>query len=269
MCGICGVMYGPGGVDAAEPTPSEAAAIMLRAMLRRGRDATGVMYPGIGAGVVDVVRVAEPADRVDVVVPERVQWWVGHVRYATNGSPSYAGNNHPIHHGRIVGVHNGVLHNHTEILADTGRADPKASVDSEALFAAINAAGARAGLERVRGSLAAAWVHLGWPSRQLYLARNAGRPLWVGEASTGSTYFASEPEALKALGVSFTTCSPLKPGTYLALVPGGVKWTRRFQPAHPARHASSRPRVPAPARVSRERPWFLQDDYEFPARSTS
>jgi hypothetical protein len=115
MCGICGVMYGPGGVDAAEPTPSEAAAIMLRAMLRRGRDATGVMYPGIGA---------------------RCQ----------------------LHH---------VL-----------------------------------------------------PAEARY-------------------------------------------------VPGAGPGTRRFQPAHPARHASSRPRVPAPARVSRERPWFLQDDYEFPARSTS
>jgi glutamine phosphoribosylpyrophosphate amidotransferase len=263
-------MYGPGGVNAAtEPAPSEAAAIMLRAMLRRGRDATGWMYPGVEAGGVDVVRVAEPADQVEVLVPERAQWWVGHVRFATNGSPAYAANNHPIHHGRIVGVHNGVLHNHTEILADTGRADPKASVDSEALFAAINASGARAGLERVRGSMAAAWVHLGWPSRQLYLARNAGRPLWVGEASTGSCYFASEPEALKALGVSFATCYPLKPGTYVALVPGGIKWTKRFQSAPLARHTSSRARVPAPARMSGERAWFLQDDYVFPARGTS
>ena len=261
-------MYGPGSADAgAEPAPSEAAAIMLRAMLRRGRDATGWMYPGIEPGVVDVVRVAEPADRVEVFVPERVQWWVGHVRYATHGSPDYAANNHPIHHGKILGVHNGVLHNHAEILAETGRADPKASVDSEALFAAINASGARAGLERIRGSLAAAWVHLGWPSRQLYLARNTGRPLWVGEAA-GSTYFASEPEALKALGVRFTTCYPLKPGLYVALVPGGIKWTRRFQSAPPARHASFRARVPAPAGSS-ERPWFLQDDYAFPTRSTS
>jgi asparagine synthetase B (glutamine-hydrolysing) len=298
MCGICGVMYAPTGPDLDyEPAPVEAAGIMLRDMIHRGRDATGWMYPDTNA--VTMYRIAAPADRVQIEVPDDVQWLAGHVRMATHGSPRNMANNHPIAHRHVIGVHNGIIRNHRTILEQTGRDDPTAEVDSEALFAAIARHGARRGLERVRGDFATAWVDTRWHAAQLYLARNYGRPLWIGHADTGATYFASERETLKALGVGFTALYPFKMGTYAALTPMGFKWTRHFLAAPPLRRATrgawgeplptgpkgggkgtGTKRVPGPAKpraakpvASRkrnpDRPWYLQDEFEFPVKVTN
>ena len=50
-----------------------------------------------------------------------------HVRDYTKGHPTVLANNHPIRHGSIVGVHNGVIVNDEEILARHGleRAEPR------------------------------------------------------------------------------------------------------------------------------------------------
>ena len=45
----------------------------------------------------------------------------------TKGHPTVAANNHPIRHGAVIGIHNGVIHNDDELLADhdCARASPE------------------------------------------------------------------------------------------------------------------------------------------------
>src|SRR5206468_3252932 len=121
-----------------------------------------------------------------------------HVRDYTKGHPTIEGNNHPIRHGSVVGVHNGIIFNDEELLDAYGfeRAHADMTVDSEAIFALAGHAGSRAEvLEELRGSLATAWLD----ERRdgvLFCARGTGRPLWIGEGD-GATFFASTEHALE------------------------------------------------------------------------
>ena len=83
-----------------------------------------------------------------------------HVRDYTKGHPTILANNHPIRHGSVVGIHNGIIENDDELLAAHGieRAEPEMTVDSEVIFALVDAFGARAAtLEHLRGAMATAW----------------------------------------------------------------------------------------------------------------
>ena len=109
-----------------------------------------------------------------------------HVRDFTKGHPDVEANNHPIRHGSVVGVHNGVLSNDDDLLARYGieRHDPAMTVDSEAIFALMelrrNDAGA---LSEIRGSMAAGWIDEREPDA-VFLARGVSRPLWIGRTRT-------------------------------------------------------------------------------------
>ena len=52
-----------------------------------------------------------PADATEALV---------HVRDYTKGHPTVLANNHPIRHGSVVGIHNGIIVNDEEILARHG-----------------------------------------------------------------------------------------------------------------------------------------------------
>ena len=43
-----------------------------------------------------------------------------HVRDYTKGHPTIAANNHPVRHGRVTGIHNGIIANDEELLRGTG-----------------------------------------------------------------------------------------------------------------------------------------------------
>jgi len=60
---------------------------------------------------------------------------VGHVRYATHGSPKENSNNHPIVQDNIIGVHNGIISNDCE-LCEKYPYDEE--VDSAAIFSMLN-----------------------------------------------------------------------------------------------------------------------------------
>ena len=47
-----------------------------------------------------------------------------HVRDYTKGHPTIEANNHPIRHGAVVGIHNGIIVNDDEILGRTGSRAP-------------------------------------------------------------------------------------------------------------------------------------------------
>jgi glucosamine 6-phosphate synthetase-like amidotransferase/phosphosugar isomerase protein len=122
------------------------------------------------------------------------------VRDYTKGHPKIEANNHPIRHGAVVGVHNGIIFNDDELMEQHGfeRAEPLMTVDSEAIFALAEAAGGKAtALEQLRGSMATAWIDERRPGT-VFLARGVGRPLWIGQGRE-ELFFASTKAALEVV----------------------------------------------------------------------
>ena len=156
-----------------------------------------------------------------------------HVRDFTKGHPDIAANNHPIRHGTVVGVHNGVLSNDDELLERYGivRHEPTMTVDSEAIFALMELRrnDARA-LSEIRGTMAAGWLDEREPDA-IFLARGVARPLWIGKAPA-ALFFASTRRALAiveaALGLQLET-KQLRQGRLLEARAGEVVRRRRFR----------------------------------------
>jgi glucosamine 6-phosphate synthetase-like amidotransferase/phosphosugar isomerase protein len=123
-----------------------------------------------------------------------------HVRDYTKGHPRIEANNHPIRHGAVVGVHNGIIFNDDELMEQHGfgRAEPLMTVDSEAIFALAEASeGAASALEQLNGSMATAWIDER-RSGTVFLGRGVGRPLWIGQGRE-ELFFASTKAALEVV----------------------------------------------------------------------
>src|SRR3954465_16039571 len=135
MCGIAGYSVRTGsGLDR-----TLAAQALLAAIAERGADAVGYAYRRPHEAYATVVKQRTPAaqllDRGSV--PDEVDQLLVHVRDYTKGHPSIAANNHPVRHGPIVGIHNGIITNDDALLAPRScpRSEPRMTVDSEAIFA--------------------------------------------------------------------------------------------------------------------------------------
>ncbi len=226
MCGIIGVSYGPGGPDSEEWTPEELAQIMFPCIIHRGRHAWGWMSYNEKEDAISVQKYCGAADTPQAMqlmaVDPNAKWWVGHVRYATHGKPELDYNNHPIIHGSIVGVHNGVLRNHEEILKETGREDSRALVDSEAIFAAVFKWGVMDGLKKVRGDMVTVFANANHP-KTLYVARSHGRQLYLARTKAGSLIFASEPQVIEATDVRINSMSQIREHRLLKIRNGKIK----------------------------------------------
>src|SRR5437660_5171621 len=137
MCGIAG--YSLRSRSGLERTL--AAQALLAAIAERGADAVGYAYRRPGDTYATVVKQRTPASQLldRVSVPQEVDQLLVHVRDYTKGHPSIAANNHPVRHGPVVGIHNGIITNDDELLAphSCARADPRMTVDSEAIFALV------------------------------------------------------------------------------------------------------------------------------------
>lgn len=227
MCGIVGAIYGPAGAEADGWTESEAAEQLLWYSIHRGSDATGYMFPDVD---VEIRKAAIPADEFvtdGLVSIPTVPWWFGHVRFSTRGTPKYNGNNHPIKHKDIVGIHNGTIYNDDEILKITGREDPAAEVDSEAIFAAIHHLGVKKGLRSVTGGAAVAFVdrtNLG----RVYLARVRNYPLVIAKSKAGNFYFGSEMRILNELGLEWEKTWKVKEGRLIVFENGKIRSFKKF-----------------------------------------
>jgi glucosamine 6-phosphate synthetase-like amidotransferase/phosphosugar isomerase protein len=232
MCGIAG--YSLRGRSKIERTL--AAQALLAAIAERGADAVGYAYRGPGETYPTVVKQRTPASKLldRVVVPEGSSELLVHVRDYTKGHPSINANNHPVRHGPVVGIHNGIITNDDELLAphSCARAEPRMTVDSEAIFAiAAHSHNDARALEHLRGAMATAWVDEREPGT-LFLARGSGRPLWVGDGREG-IFFASTKLALEV--VEHYCRMKLRKrempaGMWLAVEQGKIARKARFRP---------------------------------------
>ena len=231
MCGIAGY-----SLHRSSPVSRTLAAqALLAAIAERGADAVGYAYRGPDVPLA-VHKQRTGASRLldQLSIPDHATQALIHVRDYTKGHPTIAANNHPVRHGAVVGVHNGIILNDEEIFARHGfeRDAPRQTVDTEAILALAEKTGSRAdALEELTGSMATAWVD---ERREdtLFVARGVGRPLWFG-AAKHEVFFASTKQALE-LVERYTGLRLRKrevaEGTLLALEGGKVGKTSRFTP---------------------------------------
>ncbi len=247
MCGIAGFSFDPeSSVDR-----TLAAQALLAGIAERGADAVGYASRGVTSDVgVTKLRGGASALLDELSVPADASQALIHVRDFTKGHPDIAANNHPIRHGSVVGIHNGIVENDDALLSRYGieRAEPEMTVDSEAIFALMELRrhDARA-LSELRGAMAAAWLDER-DEATLFLARGRLRPLWLGTAE-GSLYFASTRRALTIAAAAVRTrlvIREVQEGRQLQVVHGRVVRERRFRPDRRYREDGYLPPVRAP-----------------------
>jgi glucosamine 6-phosphate synthetase-like amidotransferase/phosphosugar isomerase protein len=247
MCGIAGYsVANRSGVDR-----TLAVQALLAGIAERGADAVGYAYgDGSGETIVRKKRAGASAVLDDVVVPRTTEHVLVHVRDYTKGHPRIEANNHPIRHGTVVGIHNGIIENDEEIFARPGftRAEPAMTVDSEAIFALLHRSpGDLAVLEELRGAMATAWLDERDPET-LHLARGVGRPLWLG-LGRREFFFASTRSALELVERTLRIplrLSEVREGRALAVVRGRCTTRASFVPDHGYEEENVLPTVRAP-----------------------
>jgi glucosamine 6-phosphate synthetase-like amidotransferase/phosphosugar isomerase protein len=231
MCGIAG--YSLASANAADRTL--AAQALLAGIAERGCDAVGYAFR-CGSDPVHVHKQRSGASALldEIAVPVCASQALVHVRDYTKGLPTIAANNHPVRHGAVVGIHNGIIFNDDDLLAEHGieRAEPEMTVDSEVIFAlAERCASTARAFERLHGSMATAWLDERQPEL-LFAARGVGRPLWLGRGHN-ELFFASTREALalveRTLGTSLRK-SQLEEGRIVAVCEGEIVHSYRFSP---------------------------------------
>jgi glucosamine 6-phosphate synthetase-like amidotransferase/phosphosugar isomerase protein len=248
MCGIAGYSLRPeSNVDR-----TLAAQALLAGIAERGADAVGYAFRAPGEAFSTVVKQRTPASHLlqRITVPSAASHALVHVRDYTKGHPSIAANNHPVRHGPVVGIHNGIIVNDNEILDhfECSRSEPEMTVDSEAIFAlAAHSRSDAHAFEELRGAMATAWFDERAPD-VLYLARGAHRPLWLGRGKVG-VFFASTKGALEVveryLSVRLRK-QGVREGTFVAVREGEIVRKDRFEPDLDFVEAEKLPAVRAP-----------------------
>jgi glucosamine 6-phosphate synthetase-like amidotransferase/phosphosugar isomerase protein len=230
MCGIAGYSIGASsGIDR-----TLAAQALLAGIAERGADAVGFAYRGRSATVtVRKQRTGASALLEDLWLPSDTAQVLLHVRDYTKGHPKIDANNHPIRHGAVVGVHNGIIENDDELFDRhrIHRAHPEMTVDSEAIFALVDARpGDLSTLEELRGAMATAWLDERDP-RHLYLARGVARPLWLGRGRH-ELFFASTAVTLELVQRAVRVrlrIEQLGQGRFLRVTRGRIVHRERFR----------------------------------------
>ena len=197
MCGIAGF-----NLSATESLdPRRLSQNLLLEIVKRGRDATGCAFMNSETGKFSVRKAPVSAPKffktLDLM-PLDTRNTILHTRYATKGSPSNNGNNHPIISGKVVGVHNGHLSNDDAIFAHMRSVERRAEVDSEAAFAMLGRTKYHPTevLGALEGRAALAWLDVR-DRHALHLARCEHSPLAIGQTTNGSFIFASTLEHLE------------------------------------------------------------------------
>jgi len=259
MCGIAG--YSVGTESRIDRTL--AAQALLAGIAERGADAVGYAFRARGGLTVHKQQTGASALLDTIRVPAAARQALIHVRDFTKGPPTIAANNHPIRHGRVVGIHNGIIANDEELFArhELDRQEPEMTVDSEAIFALVDTLGARPEiLDELVGTMATAWIDERDP-RVLHVARGVGRPLWLARGRH-EALFASTRDALEVVERALRTTfrkTQVEEGRLLALVDGELVEERRWSPDRGYREERELPAVRAPheGRSCLDRLWAI------------
>nr|WP_314259634.1 glutamine--fructose-6-phosphate transaminase (isomerizing) [uncultured Devosia sp.] len=151
---------------------------------------------------------------------------IGHTRWATHGAPTET-NAHPHATDRVAVVHNGIIENFRELLADLAKDGylPKTQTDTEsvALWVSRELANGAAPeqavantLKRLKGAFALAFLFRGEES--LLIAARHGAPLAIGYGTT-EMYLGSDAMALAPFTSRLTY---LEDGDWAVITPKGV-----------------------------------------------
>jgi hypothetical protein len=238
MCSIIGASFGTGGHRAERYSVTELAQLMLRCAAPTGQDAFGLMWCARDREIRSakwVGSAANPGLLAEVALPDDSRWFVGHVRDArqhagARGSASEPLNNHPVRHRNITGVHAGLISNYRRILDGAGRADARAEVDSEAVFAAIAQLGPVAGLASVNGHLAVGFADDLDPAT-LFLARSwgAGR-IHLARTGGGALAFATRQLPLTIVGATHANLRVSGRYQLLTIREAGITEQQQYRP---------------------------------------
>ena len=246
MCGIAGYSLGNGS----RVNRTLAAQALLAGIAERGADAAGYAFRRDDELVVRKQRTGASALIDSIALPQATGEALIHVRDFTKGHPTILANNHPVRHGRVVGIHNGIIANDDELFARHGlqREEPEMSVDSEAIFALVDSFGTSPEtLGQLVGAMAAGWLDEREPG-VLHLARGVGRPLWIARGRH-EVLFASTRTALEVAEQALRTTflkSQVEEGRLLRLFDGTIAGETRWSPDRSFREERSLPAVRAP-----------------------
>jgi glucosamine 6-phosphate synthetase-like amidotransferase/phosphosugar isomerase protein len=246
VCGIAGYSFGP----RSRVSRTLAAQALLAGIAERGADAVGYAFRAGDEVSVHKQQTGASALLDCIALPEAAGEALVHVRDFTKGHPTILANNHPIRHGRVVGIHNGIIANDDDLFDRHGiaRQEPEMTVDSEAIFALVDSFGTSPEtLAQLVGAMAAAWLDEREPGA-LHLARGVGRPLWIARGRH-ELLFASTRSALEVAEEALRTTflkSPVEEGRLLRVVDGTVAAERRWSPDTSFRESRSLPAVRAP-----------------------
>ena len=165
---------------------------------RRGGDSWGIFHPdrtkgerivkGLGTAVQSWDALALPAEGL-----AGSQRAIGHTRFGTHGEKNDIECAHPFHIGGIVGCHNGVLSNHTELNKKYGR-DFK--VDSQHLIAHLAEERTAEDWLEIHGYGLLCWWDEAAPGRINFLRFNNGE-ICVATIEGGGTIWSSNQDHLK------------------------------------------------------------------------
>ncbi len=250
MCGIAGYSFrARSGVER-----TLAAQALLAGDRRARRRRRRLCLPGAGGHLSDGGQAAHAglaSCSSGSPFPHGANQLLVHVRDYTKGHPSIAANNHPVRHGPVVGIHNGIIVNDDELLAqhDCSRAEPRMTVDSEAIFAvAAHSRNDARALEHLRGAMATAWLDEREPGN-VFLARGV-RPSALARrrprrASSSPPHGrrSRSSSATAASSCASTRCARARRSSSRD---GAVVRRERFRPDHDYVEADPLPAVRAP-----------------------
>ncbi|MDB5529241.1 MAG: glmS [Devosia sp.] len=151
---------------------------------------------------------------------------IGHTRWATHGAPTEA-NAHPHATDRVAVVHNGIIENFRELLADLAKDGylPKTQTDTESVALWVSRELANGAdpelavartLKQLKGAFALAFLFKGEES--LLIAARSGAPLAIGYGTT-EMYLGSDAMALAPFTSRLTY---LEDGDWAVITPHGV-----------------------------------------------
>ena len=219
MCGIVGLVLR----DNLTAKKIKGVRFRMRMLMRcaqvRGRDAAGIMV--VQPNKVEVLKSEGPADDFVMTdefekmmerVTKRTVAVIGHTRAATQGSPKYNRNNHPLIDDKIALVHNGIIWNSMSLDAKYGAL---AEVDSAGLLAAVrhhsddilSTTSLTAACEEASGPIATVAVDARDPSK-VFAFRDTN-PLY-GRSGASGYWFGSTGQILRRAGVVQHPCISVK-----------------------------------------------------------